>query len=381
MRAALLAAVLLAASAASAQDPPCGTPGTRSQVIRWRPPIDCHAGCTGYSLIRMMPNGQWGEPTPIGPVALMNGVYEDVVDGFPNEELTVAAVIAYGPGGTSLPSNPIVVESLCALPYTSPTTPLDVTAGPVVIAPPPPPPTGWPDAGSTGPAAGVTLTSCAAGNITTSKSGCIFPGPIVIAANGVTITDSIVNGGNASYGISAGGVARSGTVLTRVEVFNANSKCVYIQGGFTASKLDLHDCEDGAFGDGVTIVDSWFHDLRTGYPRHPDGFQVPSVGNVVLKGNNFDFAPGAAMNSGIFIQSNFGQVNSALVEGNRFKGAGYHIYVDNKGYECPINVKIRGNTFVRGSYGFGIASIPCAGQTGWEWSGNKYDDGAAVPQP
>jgi hypothetical protein len=247
--------------------------------------------------------------------------------------------------------------------------------------PPPPPPTGWPSAASTGPDPAVTLVNCAAGNITSSKSGCIFPGPIVIAANNVTIRDSIINGENVSYGISSGGVVRTGTVLERVEVFNANSKCIYIQGGFTASKLDLHDCEDGAFGDGVTITDSWFHDLRVGYPRHPDGFQVPSVGNVVLKGNNFDFVNGAAMNSGIFIQSNFGQVNSALVEGNRFKGGGYHIYVDNKGYACPINVKIRGNTFVRGSYGFGIASIPCAGQTGWEWSGNKYDDGAAVPQP
>lgn len=247
--------------------------------------------------------------------------------------------------------------------------------------PPPPPPTTWPDAASTGPAEGVTLVSCASGRLLTSKSGCIFNGPITIGADNITVTDSIINAAGYSYGISAyNGVPRAGTVLERVEVHNASSKCIYIVGGFTGSKLDLHHCEDGVYGDNYTVTDSWFHDNLTGGSRHPDGAQTPDVGNVTLRGNNFDFGPG--MNSTVFVQSNFGLTSNVLIENNRLKGGTYALYVDQKlDHPCPTQVRIRGNTFVRGSFAFGLASIPCAGTAGWEWSGNVYDDGEPAVQP
>lgn len=252
---------------------------------------------------------------------------------------------------------------------------------------PPPITSAYPTAATTGPVAGTNLVDCPAGNQTSSKNGCRFAGAIVIAANGVTISNSVVvSQPGASYAISDGGSARTGTVLQNVRVSGAlDGKCIYMPNApWTGDKLDVFGCTDAIFGGNVTLTNSYIHDVTTGTgqfgPRHSDGYQTAGGSNVVLRGNNIEVAKSAA-NSAVFISANPGAVNNMLIENNRLSGGTYIVYCGAQGGPMPTNVKFKGNTFVRNSSAFGVGSVQCQTAAGWEWSGNKFDDGAVVPQP
>jgi hypothetical protein len=190
--------------------------------------------------------------------------------------------------------------------------------------------------------------------------------------NNVTVSNSIIRGGSAQYGISG---TATGTVLRNVEVAGAAGKCIYMSsGGVTIERANLHDCEDGVHGHTVTMRESYVHDLLVGGGRHSDGLQTPVVGKVALTGNRIIANAGA--NAAVFIQSNFGPVDDVLVQGNRLEGGTFTVYCDQKlSHPLPTNVRFLGNTLVRGTFGYG--SVPCSVQPGWQWSGNV--DGAGAP--
>lgn len=248
---------------------------------------------------------------------------------------------------------------------------------------PPPPSSQWPTAATTGPRPGVQLVSCLGGNITASRSGCIFSGAIVIAASGVTISDSVIQtppGGG--YAIGDGGTPRTGTVLQNLRISGmADGKCIYLSGGnWSGDRLDISGCTDAVHGSRFSLTNSFVHDLAVGGERHSDGTQTPSIGKVVLRGNSIVVQKGAA-NSAVFLENNFGPVDDVLVEGNLLGGGTYTVYCGRVGGSQPTNVRFLGNTFVRGSSAFGIGQVPCKAAAGFEWSGNVFDDGAAVPVP
>lgn len=371
------AAVLLAASAASAQELPCGEPAQLEYVIQWRAPAYVGAGVSGYALFRGPTSGQWSEGLPLVPGAPVNGVLSARVGGFSSDQRWVVAVVALGQTAEddSVPSNELIFPALLRGRCSTPTAPLEV-AGALYVPPVTPPPSAWPSAANTGVPAGVTLRPCPGGTITSSQDGCRFTSAIVIAANNVTIENSeVVVPLSTQYAISDGGTARTGTVLRNLRVSGATGKCIYLSGGnWTGDKLDVSGCEDGVFGSRFTLTNSYIHDVLTGGSRHSDGVQIPSVGQVTLRGNRIEVAKGAA-NSAIFVQSNFGQVNGVTVEGNLLGGGTYTVYTDAQGHACPINVTWRNNTVIRNSYAFGVRSTPCA----VTWTGNVYDDGAAIP--
>jgi hypothetical protein len=375
MRLPLLAAVLLAASAASAQELPCGPLVTVDRPIQWVPPANPGSGITRYDL-ELAAGGDAGDVIQLAAVALMNGVYTTTVPGLATDVTWMLRLAAVGPGGTSPWSAPLIFPAtsrgLCA----TPTAPLALAPG--TVAPPPPPANAKPDATNTGPAAGIELRSCPAGEQRVSVDGCIFDGAIWLGANNVTISNSIVNAKRAGYGISTAGSTRTGTVLRNVEVFNADSKCVYIQGGFAGDKLHLHDCEDGVYGDNITLTNSYVHDSLVGGGRHSDGMQTPNIGKVVLRGNRFVGKLG--MNSDLFLQSNWPPgVDDVLVEGKWFEGTvdSYTIYCDNKnGVPLPTRVRFKNNVIARG--GNGYTYMPCRSAAGFEWENNRDPNGAVV---
>lgn len=375
---ALFVAVLIAAHGAAAQELPCGEPATIAYTVRWKPPVEVGLGVTAYSLTELQPGGWWSEPVLIGVPPLINGVYEDVIDGIRNDAETVIALVAAGPGGASHPSVPLTIPAVIRGACASPSAPRDVAASFVPPTPPPPPPSTWPTAASTGPPAGYTLRSCPNTTISASVDGCIFESGVYVTGANVVISNSIIRGKPTdNYGVSG---PATGVTLRNVEVFGVfNGKCVYFaNGGVTIEKSNLHDCEDAVHGHTIKMFDNYVHDITVGGGRHSDGLQTPNIGKLELRRNYFKINAGA--NSAVFLQHNYpGGWNDAVIDGNWLESgaAAYTIYVDTKnGLPCPTNVKFTNNTMIAG--GQGLNSTPCAGAAGWVWTNNRSPNGTLL---
>src|SRR5699024_7942641 len=152
--------------------------------------------------------------------------------------------------------------------------------------------TDFPDADSTGVPDGVSLTASGSLNITkdgTVVDGLHVRGTITIAADDVTVRNTLVQGGGAGYPINVQS-GTTGALIEHVEVDNLNSTGIGIlmNGSGTIRAADIHAAEDGIRiqSDDVTIEDSYIHDLHRQPGGHHDTIQIRSGDDVTIRGNN-----------------------------------------------------------------------------------------------
>jgi len=202
--------------------------------------------------------------------------------------------------------------------------------------------TDFPDADSTGVPDGVSLTASGSLNITkdgTVVDGLHVRGTITIAADDVTVRNTLVQGGGAGYPINVQS-GTTGALIEHVEVDNLNSTGIGIlmNGSGTIRAADIHSAEDGIRiqSDDVTIEDSYIHDLHRQPGGHHDTIQIRSGDDVTIRGNNLQpyvASTDDPMNAAIQIGSLLGadQISNFVVVGNLMNGGNYTIQGGGRG--------------------------------------------------
>jgi hypothetical protein len=200
---------------------------------------------------------------------------------------------------------------------------------------------GYPDASTTGVPPGTSLKPTDGFTAKTNNAvydGLDIRGTVTVTATNVTIKNSkISNVGFWGVDIEGGSVT-----LQNVEIDcgHTGSKGI-INGNFVATRINIHNCEDGVFADrDFTIRDSYIHDLATSPTAHNDGIQSIDAINITIEHNRID----ATDTSAIWLNNNSGGqlAQNAIVKDNLLGGGGWTLY-------CPAdpstNVQILNNAF------------------------------------
>jgi hypothetical protein len=288
-------------------------------------------------------------------------------------------------------------------------------SAPTPPPPPPPPPSAttcplpaYPGANCTGVPTGVALTAYT-GSTTISTPNTVIDSKNItsclnITAPGVIIRKSKVSCTNSNV-INAGDGAFVGTPLL---IEDTEITCLGTSGtgigdtNFTASRVNIHDCENGFDIDQlVTIQDSYIHNLFNSAESHTDGAQFAgghyriSNGQYVKSGSSFVVDPNARditiVHNTIYtyntidhqdgtsaIISNHGSDTNVLIQDNLMAGGAYTLYCDQG--STGINYRVVNNHFSTafhptvGAYG---PVEDCADEV---HSGNVYhESGQPVP--
>ena len=182
---------------------------------------------------------------------------------------------------------------------------------------------GYPDASNTGVPAGTTLTPTpgfTAGTNNAVYSGLDISGTVRVTASNVTIKNSRISHVD-FFGIDMepGGSATIEDV--EIDCGRAGTKGI-VDENFTAIRVNIHNCEDGAFiGEHATIKDSYIHDLATSPDAHNDGIQAMDAINVTIEHNRIY----GVDTSAIFLNANTGGplARNTIVKDNLLAGGGW----------------------------------------------------------
>jgi hypothetical protein len=241
------------------------------------------------------------------------------------------------------------------------------------VAGPPLPPTGYPNASTTGIPAGTTLTPYS-GTLTVSTAGTIVnamnvTGDIWVKANNVTVKNSRTDG-IILYDNHSGLVVQD----TEIDCQGSQGSKGFQAGadgggggdpasGFTATRLNVHSCEDAFFvGGNFTVSESYIHDpSTTGSDPHNDGFQIFGGSGVNIVHNNIRWRDTSDIQ--FCNNTGCGQMSNTLIKDNLLylaSGGAYNLY-------CPkvatSNFQIVHNAFDEaGRGGFGY-STDCGGES------------------
>lgn len=229
----------------------------------------------------------------------------------------------------------------------------------------------YPDASCTGVPAGTSLTNFS-GDYTANTTNEVIDamnitGCVLVSASGVTIKNSKVACIDIIEPSAASTIGNPPLTIQDVDIVcNGGGKGIKEQ-NFTATRVDISNCEDGIFVDtDATITDSYIHDLASGSGFHNDGIQGGDGTNVTIQHNNISSIDTSAIN----INNNAAGPNTAntLIKENKLflgNGGAYEMY-------CPIpsttNYHIDDNAFVDNAAILGL-STDCAGESS---SGNFH---------
>jgi len=137
---------------------------------------------------------------------------------------------------------------------------------------------------------------------------------------------------------------------------------------FTCLRCNIHNFPDGVRANGgVTIQDSWIHDL--GANDHNDGIQryLPgSAGNDVIRHNFVDLR-GGGRNGCIFYADDWR--GNVTIDSNLFAGGNWSIRVHESG-----TAQVTNNVVIRNSYDVGPTNFQYGNIT--QLAGNTFDDGS-----
>jgi hypothetical protein len=224
---------------------------------------------------------------------------------------------------------------------------------------------------NTGVPPGTTLT--ASGRITVSTAGAVLNGldvtaqgrepAISVNAPNVTIRNTRVRGNTIALiqNNSTGLVVEDSELINRPVAGQPNCHNGIATGNFTARRLEITGCENGAemFRGSVVFEGNWIHDLDNVGPSyvfgdaqpHTDGIQLNGGGaNVVIRNNHIDpLPPGQRGGTSAIIANTAG--DNVRIEDNLIDGSGssYAIY-------APRTAKsiwyIDRNLLGRGTYGY-----------------------------
>lgn len=195
---------------------------------------------------------------------------------------------------------------------------------------------GFPDASTTGVPDDVDLTS--SGSLTITEDGTVVDGlhvrgTITIAADDVTVRNTLVQGGGPLYPIQVE-AGTTGTLIEHVEVDNLGDTGIgiFLSGSGTVRYVDIHSAEDGIRiqSDDVTLEYSYIHDLQRQPGGHHDTVQIRSGDNVTLRGNTLQpyvASTDDPMNAALQIGSLAGndRISNLLVIGNLMDGGNFTI--------------------------------------------------------
>jgi hypothetical protein len=303
-----------------------------------------------------------------------------------------AGAAATRSGGPSSDPRSPTPSRTTASPKPAATTPsIGPTAVPPITSACPPFPA-FPDSNCTGyKHTGVTLHTCSV-RITTANStydSCLFPDTLTIAAKGVTVKRSLVQG--RVEGVNS---SLQGATLIDVEIDGGgnpdHNQSAITETNYTCIRCDIHSTGHGAHGAlNVTIRDSYIHDFVYSAGAHQTAFGSNGGSHFVLVHNNLQCnSNGEGCSSALSFYGDDSQVNDVLVQNNLFNTDGsYCTYagsVASKAYPHGVNVRYVDNRFGKkfhsrcGSYG------PV---TSWEqgssnvWQGNAWQDGSGPVLP
>lgn len=233
----------------------------------------------------------------------------------------------------------------------------------------------WPGPDNTGVPRGTRLA--ASGAITITKPGTVVDArdvagsiEVMPGADHVTIKRTRVRSGDRWPIQVHDGVI--GTLLEDVEVDGLDTpgqQAAIGYFGLTARRVNLHHTTEGVrLGTGVTVVDSWVHDVCSACG---DG-HAQAIGhfggehNRVLHNRLSNPHQATAV---VFIQGEQAPVRDDVVEGNLLDGGGYTVYSVSGRSGVPVDVTFRDNGFSR-TYIYGVRSLE--GRP--VWSGNFWSD-------
>jgi hypothetical protein len=284
----------------------------------------------------------------------------------------------------------------------SATTLADVITPP----PPPPPPGGYPDASTTGVAAGVVLKRVpedatsglgwywdsrgwvAIDGAGTTFSGYIVPAGIEVSADNVVIENVRIIAATDYWGIGVrhakntiirnceiGGTGTNSRMMVAVKTIYGDEQNTTVKGcniAFTGTGIQLY------WG---LVEDNYIHDMAYKTGEHVNGFTSnSSIGPLVIRHNRIENQVGQTDAIGLF--EDFGVQKDVTVDNNFLAGGGYTLYAgQNTGGPATSNIVVTNNRFSRkffpngGSYGPYTAW--CATCSGNVWSGNVWDDTGA----
>jgi hypothetical protein len=240
-------------------------------------------------------------------------------------------------------------------------------------------PSCFPDASNTGVPDGTTLTAYA-GPMTvtaddTTIDAKIITGCLVVAAANVTISNSRVEGTSCDFVIEIGDADASLTITDAEIDCNSNSGSGIAYKNYTADRLDIHHCENGAdVNSNVVIRDSYIHDHDNGgVDPHYDGIQTSWGQDMLIEHNTI-----LAEDTSAIAHFNYDEnptVSDWTIQYNKLGAqtvatVAYHIY-------CPFGVSSNGqivnNKLIKDTAvpanGWNAYSNQCD-QAGITWSGN-----------
>ncbi len=251
------------------------------------------------------------------------------------------------------------------------------TTAPPVTEPPAPTAAAYPDASTTGVRDGVTLSP--SGSITVTQDGAVvegldITGRIDVRADDVTIRNVRVSS-SASHLIRNHGKNLLVEDVTLVGQQPCSAGIAFTN--YTARRVDVSGCADGMKANGnVVIEDSYIHDLRKWPGTHNDGIQSTGGSNMVIRNNTIEGAFRDSV-SAIKFTSEFNHLSDVTIEGNKFFGGNYTIYLTKKpGMRAPTDIRIADNVFVRDSAKWGwLFNDNHSSQV---FVNNTWDDGSPV---
>lgn len=217
---------------------------------------------------------------------------------------------------------------------------------------------GMPDATTTGPQAGVTLTPYA-GPMTITTPGAVIEnvtinGQLTINAANVTIRNCVIQS-NASNCILAD--TASNLLVENCDIIGGNLTDNGILGSGTFVGNDISHVRIGIqLTDGAsTVRDNYIHDqfMAISDP-HYDGITVLGGQNHVVIEHNTIYAPSDHGTAEILIQNVFGPVNDVQINNNLLLGTpSYAVYFEDKtGTPNITNISFTNNYVQRGAAGY-----------------------------
>ena len=139
---------------------------------------------------------------------------------------------------------------------------------------------------------------------------------------------------------------------------------------YTALRVNIHGTGDGLRANGgVTIQDSWIHDLYECGVCHNDGIQLTEGSGVLIKHNTISNSH--SQTSAILIKGDQGSISGVTVDGNLLAGGGYTVYALSAAYPVT-SISFVNNVFSTmfypksGYWGASDLNTPVT------WSGNVW---------
>ena len=233
---------------------------------------------------------------------------------------------------------------------------------------------GKPHAGNTGVQDGVTLTAYSGPNPITTPNALvenkIVSGTLYVDTTGVVIRNCRFTTWD-YYAVDASTNGQAVTVEYCDFIGNGGISAAATLCNGTIRYNDISLTENGIYtvgGNACVIEYNYVHDLLSsaGDP-HYCGIQIEGgETNLIIRGNTvIDW-----LDSGVFLQSLYGPINTALIDGNFIKGGSSSLILQSNGQPYPIsNITVTNNILTKGAFGyysFDVAPIVFTGNILWD---------------